>query len=831
MLGHAALRYPDHRTASRLTVSRRLLRCRILAMTFPVVAAPAVPTPEYSPDELTELLSGLMPDIPGYQVTRLIGRGGMSYVYLGVQLSLDRQVAIKVIRPDALKDEVSKLRFEKEARTIAKLQHPCIVGIHEVGRTEQGLLYYVMPYLSRGHVGQRDLTANEPRVFEVLRALLWALEYAHLRGVVHRDVKAENVLFDNADRPVLADFGIAIRRRDRSRITATGFAVGSSPHMAPEQARSENVDGRADLYSLGVLAFELVSGRLPFQSDDPLGLALMHAVDPVPPLPSDRQHWQAFIERAMAKRPEDRYADAHQMMVALDAVEAAAKRPVTGPRPVVANKGPSWRQRVRDAAGAALDRRRRSVALPPRAWIIGVATTVFVVVLLAAGWPAWRAASRVDAKVASTPSQEAAASVPIGDATRDDADAAVAVVAGSDADTASGIPDEPVASDEGAGSVDAGGAREEAAEPVALAPGVRELEAARRQIVRRRLTQPAGDNALESLRAAHRLDAGLPRLPGVGKDWLLAIAPYISDALASGNDALARALYQHADVLAAELQLRDAAAWKDLQARVVAPLLARLRAALDSGDVQALRAVKAGIGQWGLATAPFEPWWSGRIVTVQPGDTLGRAGSAALVVTRLPAAKPGLAVAAHAVTRDDYAAFATATSRPPSACRIRTKAVTLKRRTWQSPGFAQRGDHPVVCVSADDARAYADWLGARDGVRYRLPSVGEWQAVADHPSAASACADGRLACAGEGSRAAAAGPLSSAGVHVLHGNVREWPADCRPGCRRHPVLGLGWRDDPGRPSRDDDEVDPRNGYDDVGFRLVRDIARDEIETS
>ena len=110
----------------------------------------AANTPEFSPDELDELLSGVLPDIPGYRVLRLLGRGGMSYVYLGVEESLDRQVAIKVIKPVALQDEVSMQRFEKEARTIAKLQHPCIVGIHAVGRMELGLLYYVMPYLSRG---------------------------------------------------------------------------------------------------------------------------------------------------------------------------------------------------------------------------------------------------------------------------------------------------------------------------------------------------------------------------------------------------------------------------------------------------------------------------------------------------------------------------------------------------------------------------------------------------------------------------------------------------------------------------------------------------------
>ncbi|MEO6172932.1 MAG: serine/threonine-protein kinase, partial [Arenimonas sp.] len=281
---------------------------------------------ELSPEELSALLSSYMPDIPGYRVLRRIGKGGMSQVYLGVQESLDRQVAIKVMSPEALADEVSKQRFEQEARTIAKLEHPCIVGIHEVGRSHQGLMYYVLPYLAKGHLGQRDFTNDEARTFEVLRALLSALEYAHARGIVHRDVKAENVLFDNADRPLLTDFGIALSKKDNTRITTAGLAVGSGGYMAPEQARGEAVDGRADLYSVGVLAYELVTGRLPYLANDPLSLALMHAQDPIPRLSHDRKHWQGFIDRAMAKIPENRFRNAQQMLSALNQLADSTNR-------------------------------------------------------------------------------------------------------------------------------------------------------------------------------------------------------------------------------------------------------------------------------------------------------------------------------------------------------------------------------------------------------------------------------------------------------------------------------------------------------------------------
>ena len=261
------------------------------------------------------------PRIPGYRFQQLLGQGGMASVYLATQESLDRPVSIKVMDRDALQDETSKQRFENEARTIAKLTHPSIVGIHEVGRTSDEQMYYIMPYLPNGDLAQRDLTQNEPRIFEVLHALLSGLEYAHARGIVHRDVKEENVLFDSADRPLLTDFGIALSKSDFSRITTAGLTVGSSGYMAPEQARGAEVDGRADLYSVGVLTYALLIGDLPFHSPDALALALMHAQDAVPRLPAGKRHWQGFIDRAMAKSPAQRFDNAQQMLQALGRID------------------------------------------------------------------------------------------------------------------------------------------------------------------------------------------------------------------------------------------------------------------------------------------------------------------------------------------------------------------------------------------------------------------------------------------------------------------------------------------------------------------------------
>jgi serine/threonine-protein kinase PpkA len=737
-------------------------------------------TPELSPDELTELLSGLTPEIPGYRVMRLIGRGGMSFVYLGLQESLDRQVAIKVIAPHALKDDVSKARFEKEARTIAKLQHPCIVGIHAVGRTEEGLLYYVLPYLARGHLGQRDLTGDDAAVVEVVRALLWALDYAHAHGVVHRDVKAENVLFDNADRPLLADFGIAANRRDGSRMTGDGLAVGSSAHMAPEQARAEQVDGRADLYSLGVLTFEMVSGRLPFENRDVLGLAVMHAVDPVPRLAPEKRHWQAFIDTAMAKRADDRFQNAREMMAALERVVDQIKREQEAGPARRLPRLPAWTPSRYRKVGLVLG----GVAALAAALALGPA-----VLRSPRGAPSPQGANAPGAigpaaVVPTAPSPEAiAAQAPV--------------------------------------SLDA--AEPPAAAAVASAPGEAELAAAAQQIARRRLTQPAGDNAFDSLRAAQRLAPGAPALARTGQRWLQAATAHVATSLAAGKDEAARGLFERATALADALQLRASPAWTELEAAVVAAMAGRLQAALAQGDLAALRRTKAAAAQWGLAPAQLEPFWSQPVVRTGVGDAL-RSGSTAMVLARMPSAdRPGLAVLPHAVTRQDYADFVAATGHASARCRIRTARVTLKRRTWERPGFAQPGSHPVVCISAADAAAYAAWLGQRDAQRYRLPNAEEWRALA--------LAGATPACRGrcEGTAPVGAGVLVGSGIRSHAGSAREWSADCRDGCQRRLSLGSSWRDAGGKPgARGVDAPEGSVGYDDIGFRLVREVSAAEL---
>lgn len=273
------------------------------------------------------------PDIPGLRFTALLGRGGMASVYAAVQTSLEREVAVKVVQPRDERDLSHLQRLENEARALAGLQHPNIVELYDFGRTAEGGMYYVMPLLAGGDLRRWERPVDEDRVAELLDAILTALAHAHASGIVHRDIKPENILFDRNERPLLADFGAALRR-DRTRLTDEGMAIGSTGYMSPEQARGAEVDARSDLYSIAVLGWELLTGELPFDGPDALAIAMAQFEQPVPTLPGHLAHWQGFFDRALAYEPAWRFGSAAAMQDALHDLDAVPVEPVL----------PRWRQ-------------------------------------------------------------------------------------------------------------------------------------------------------------------------------------------------------------------------------------------------------------------------------------------------------------------------------------------------------------------------------------------------------------------------------------------------------------------------------------------------------
>ncbi len=264
--------------------------------------------------------------VAGYTIKQEIGVGGMATVYLAVQTSLEREVALKVMTPALVADPNFSRRFLMEARTLASLSHPNIVAVYDVGVTEQQLHYFSMQHLPGGDFAQR-IKAGPPDASEValvLAGVARALGFAHLRGFVHRDVSPANILFDASDNPVLTDFGIARAVTRTSRLTNAGASVGTSHYMSPEQARGGNVDARSDLYSLGAVAYEALTGQPPFDGEDGFAIAYAHVFEPVPRLPQRLAAWQPLVDRALAKDPADRFPDSEAFVAALEAVGASA---------------------------------------------------------------------------------------------------------------------------------------------------------------------------------------------------------------------------------------------------------------------------------------------------------------------------------------------------------------------------------------------------------------------------------------------------------------------------------------------------------------------------
>ena len=781
------------------------------------------PDEEMSPEELSALLTSVMPDIPGYRVMRRIGKGGMSYVYLAVQESLDRQVAIKITAPEILREEIAKQRFEQEARTIAKLEHPSIVGIFEVGRSPQGLMYYVMPFLSKGHLGQRDLRNDEQRIVGVLRTLLSALGYAHTRGIVHRDVKAENVLFDNADRPVLADFGIALPFRSSTRITNVGFAVGSAAYMAPEQARGDTVDGRADLYAVGVLAYEMVTGHLPFQANDALALAVMHAHDPIPPLPSNRRHWQPFISASMAKNKEQRFKNAEQMLNALEDIERKIQRPASEgtatptPTPppgyVAALKAEQPRRPMRVWVGGGLA--ALALAGVGLMWLGSERTPDFLTI--DGGAPVAVVDDPIGAAAVAAgaaPAPDAASPVVgqrSGDAAAQGAEALAATTTGRD----EGPQADPAAAPAGADA----GFRSAALPYDPRVPAARELSAAQRQIQRLRLSNPPGDNATDSLLAARALAPRDPQLATLESALITAFGSQIDRALDAEDSETAASLWQRARRFVEQAELGETPAWTSLVSAREEAVRTRLVAAAEQRDRRLLRRATDEIALYQLDEARFAAEIrAARIALLpRPGARIEGRGPAMRLVQAPTENRAGLAAMEHEVSRADFLAFAQATGRPLSRCR----GGFLERRTWVDPGFAQTPRDPIVCVTAADGEAYAAWRSQRDGQRYRLPTAADWSQLSQ--GAAASCATTRLRCdRREGTVAVGSGQASSLGLADVGGNVREWLSNGS-------VAGAGWRSDAAQARAGAMQAggDGR-GQDDIGFRLVREVSLDEL---
>ena len=263
-----------------------------------------------------------LPQIPGYRLEKILGKGATATVYLAVQESLDRRVAIKVLSAHLGNDPIFNKRFVKEGKTVARLAHPHIVTIYDTGSHQQQL-YIAMEYLEGDSLKQRIKAVLTPeQAANYLCQIAQALGYAHRQHCIHRDIKPANILFRDAETAVLSDFGIAKNLEDKTQLTAVGWRIGTPNYMSPEQAMAKPVDARSDLYSLGILFYEMLTGTRPYQGSDAFETARLHVKGPLPILPEQLKRFQPVLNRLLAKDPLARFASAEELIQAVQTVNA-----------------------------------------------------------------------------------------------------------------------------------------------------------------------------------------------------------------------------------------------------------------------------------------------------------------------------------------------------------------------------------------------------------------------------------------------------------------------------------------------------------------------------
>ncbi|HEU5218718.1 MAG TPA: serine/threonine-protein kinase [Gemmatimonadales bacterium] len=327
-----------------------------------------------------------------YSLQRELGRGGMGVVYLARDVQLDRDVAIKVLPAHLAHTPASRERFVREARTAAGLSHPHIVAIHRVGEAS-GFVFFVMSYVEGETLGERLRTRGPlppADATRVLREVAWALAYAHGRGIVHRDVKPDNILLEaGTGRALVTDFGIAHGGADQATAVGPGKVQGTAHFMSPEQAAGEALDGRSDIYALGVVGYLAVSGRLPFEASNVPALLLRQATEAAPGVlraaPGLPPALGAAIDRCLARDPADRFDDGEAL--------AEALAPSADARPALPPPLRAWLSA------------RNPLLVPYMAWtgVFGTLTLINLIVWLAGKRPAGPADIGLLAAIASLP--------------------------------------------------------------------------------------------------------------------------------------------------------------------------------------------------------------------------------------------------------------------------------------------------------------------------------------------------------------------------------------------------------------------------------------------
>jgi serine/threonine-protein kinase PpkA len=737
--------------------------------------------------------------IPGYRVVRKINQGGMSTVYLAIQISVGRVVALKVMNPQLNNDPSFSERFQREATIVGQLSHPNIVSIYDIGR-HGDLNYIAMDYLPNGSVHDRMASGlNGEEILRITREIASALDHAHEKGYVHRDIKPENILFRTDNSAVLSDFGVARGLTHNSRMTHVGTVVGTPHYMSPEQTKGKNVDGRSDLYSLGVVFYEMFTGSLPYQGEEAVTIALKHISAPIPKLPLQYMAYQKILDKLLAKDPEQRFQRGRDLIQAIDEQEKNYRPPqsstshptdlsvITLARALLGATANALRWRWNKVRALRWSPQRGfylrqsnkiteiffndnqgSIHTQPTelatrvhpasagkktiyAWLAGASALL----LVAAGFALFsqqesipldkqsnqlEAAQNAAAALETATSQTASAkNIPLAAVPQTAAESVTQTAQPVTAAVATSNADNATRSDE---NTDAGNETDNEANEIAAIYSDEENQAetaSSAALITYALnvkTLPA-QARVRILNIPERYEPGIQLTPG----------PYHIEVTHPGYDMQRQ-----------WVSIKD----QDLS------LAYTLNESLKPGEAISSQLV-AAIKSQGPEMVRIP---TGSFLMGHKDDVM------AMPVHKVEITKH-FAMSKYEITFDDYDIFAQATNRPlPDDNR------------WG------RGNRPVINVSFEDAKAYAAWLSETTGKKYRLPTEAEWEYVAraetnslywwgNDTKDAAGRANCRRGCNSKfsglfGAKTAPVGsyPANAFGIYDTAGNVAEWVEDC-----------------------------------------------------
>ncbi len=748
--------------------------------------------------------------IPDHTILDKIGEGGMSAVYLGRQISLQRKVAIKVLKKLVMDDKTLSERFVDEAKTVASLDHPHIISIYEAKKLPSGLAYFTMPYLTHGDFGEIICT-NSDHLIELLCQICDGLSHAHKHGVIHRDLKPENILFDQFGRIKIADFGIAISKKVKRKTKETQL-LGSAHFMSPEQIQSKLIDFHTDIYSLGCIIYEKLTGDHVFDAGNDFSILMSHINKPIPTLPKELAIWQPVIDQCLAKDPADRFQSVEEVKDALLAIKYSK----------------SADQNNSQQSNNILNQ----LSKPQWGIVAGLMLTALITVIwMLSGSNNNEAASLSTTKVmaqSETNPMKTNSVEPDGQLTNPpDSDPLILTVGVIETDPEL---DEDYELIDLAGNLDNDQINEMSIEVT--------LSEAQQLLSKYRLTKPRGENAADKfqkilLEQPEHIEAK-KGLNQVGVYYFRLIESKLekqqtADALKHSQSLVAYIENYQIDRGLFDKQVSEIVSTTN---QLVTEATAIRRKNPIAEDY--LKMTDLLVPEAPLTTSLHTKY---NAIPAKGDLTHDSSGHQFIYIPVYnQTSMKDLWVSQTEVTVAEFTTFA-GEQFTDKKCSHYGKKPFFKK-TWAKPPFDQTNRHPVICVSFNNAKAYAAWLSSKTGETYRLPTANEWQYINQQVRPTHNCQSANVAGSEVADENKATDqPLNCSDSYIFtapiqsfaaklnindyNGNVAEWVSNCSG--NNSCAAGSSWRSGQGVDNNKMVTLPADETFSHVGFRLIKEI--------